>query len=357
VPWRPGERLMGPVIVSIAAFIVSWWLTRRVRRYAIGRQLLDIPNERSSHSVVTPRGGGIAIVVATLGSLVGMAALGALDWPHAWGLFGGGALAAAIGFLDDHRHVAARWRLAVHGLAAAWVLWWFGGMPAVEILGTSMDLGWTGHILAVVYLAWMLNLTNFMDGIDGIAALEAVTVCVGGVLLYVAAVPGETRWAIPLMLAMSALGFLVWNWPPATIFMGDVGSGFLGLMTAALSLQAAQAAPQLLWGWIILLAVFVVDATVTLIRRLLAGQPVYQAHRTHAYQHAAQWRGAHKPVTCAAGAINVMWLLPLALLVALNRIDGATGVIAAYAPLVAAALWLGAGQPRPFRSRDSRAHV
>lgn len=348
---------MAPVLVSIAAFAVAWWLTESVRGYAIRRQLLDIPNARSSHSVVTPRGGGIAIVTATLAALVGIGALGAIDWAPVWGLVGGGALAAAIGFLDDHRHVAARWRLTVHMLAAVWVLWWFGGMPPVEIRGISMDLGWPGDALAAVYLAWMLNLTNFMDGIDGIAALEAVTVCAGGVLLYLAAVPGETQWALPLILGMSVLGFLIWNWPPAAIFMGDVGSGFLGLMMAALSLHAAQVAPRLLWAWIILVAVFVVDATVTLIRRLLRREPVHQAHRTHAYQHAAQWYGVHRPVTCAVGAINVIWLLPLALLVALNRIDGMIGLAAAYAPLVAAAVWLGAGQPRPLGSRGSRAHV
>jgi Fuc2NAc and GlcNAc transferase len=184
-----------------------------------------------------------------------------------------------------------------------------------------------------------------MDGIDGIAGIEAITVCLGGVLLYVVAVPGATSWLVPLVLASATFGFLVWNWPPAKIFMGDAGSGFLGLMLAALSLQAAWIAPVLLWSWVILLGAFVVDATVTLIRRVARGERFYEAHRSHAYQHAAQrWR-AHFPVTVAVGAINLSWLLPIALLVALGFLDPLLGVLIAYAPLVAAALWLRAGEP------------
>jgi Fuc2NAc and GlcNAc transferase len=220
-----------------------------------------------------------------------------------------------------------------------------------------MAPGWLGRVLATLYVIWILNLTNFMDGIDGLAAVEVVTVSLGGALLYLVAAPGEMLWILPVALAMATLGFLMWNWPPASIFMGDVGSGFLGLMMAALSLQAAQAAPQLFWAWVILLGVFIVDATVTLGRRLLRGEPVYLAHRMHAYQHATAWWGAHQPVTCVVGAINVLWLLPFALLVAANRIDGVIGVVAAYVPLVAAALWLGAGRPGAFRARPSDAHV
>jgi Fuc2NAc and GlcNAc transferase len=150
-------------------------------------------------------------------------------------------------------------------------------------------------------------------------------------------------FALPALLAAATLGFLVWNFPPAKIFMGDAGSGFLGLMLAALSLQAAVLRPVLFWCWVVLLGVFVVDATVTLIRRLLRGERVYEAHRSHAYQHAAIAFGAHRPVTLAVAAINVCWLLPWALAIAAGWVAGVVGLVLAYVPLVALALRFRAG--------------
>ena len=212
-------------------------------------------------------------------------------------------------------------------------------------MGFVLDSGWLGFAIAALYLVWMLNLTNFMDGIDGIAGVEAITVCLSAVFLSGVAAPGEHLWIAPLVLASATLGFLMWNWPPAKIFMGDAGSGFLGVMLAALSLQAGWVVNRLFWSWLILLGVFVVDATVTLIRRMARGERFYEAHRTHAYQHAAVHRGAHLPVTVAVGVINLCWLLPVALLVALGWLDGLLGVLISYAPLVVAAVRLKAGRP------------
>jgi Fuc2NAc and GlcNAc transferase len=284
-------------------------------------------------------------VVATLVALPILGASSVLSWPQVWGLLGGGVLVAVIGFVDDHGHVAAGWRLLGHFAAAGWVLAWLGGPPTVEILGSVPQLRWLGHGLAALYLVWLLNLTNFMDGIDGIAGVEVITVSLGGALLYLVAVPGTRQWLSLVLLASATLGFLVWNWPPARIFMGDAGSGFLGLMLGALSLQAASFAPPLLWSWVILLGVFIVDATVTLVRRVTSGERFYEAHRSHAYQHAARRWGAHLPVIIAVGAINLLWLLPIALLVALGSMHPLLGVLIAYAPVVAAALWLKAGEP------------
>jgi Fuc2NAc and GlcNAc transferase len=334
-------------VLPLGVFLAAWWLTGRFRRYALARQLLDIPNARSSHASATPRGGGMAIVLTTLIALPVLGALGALPWPEVWGLLGGGALAGLIGFADDHGHVAPLWRLLGHLAAAWWVLAWLGGLPPLSMLGFALEPGWLGNGLAVVYLAWLLNLTNFMDGIDGIAGLETVTVSLGGVLLYLVAVPGNTEWLAPLVLASATLGFLVWNWPPAAIFLGDAGSGFLGLMLAALSLEAGWQAPRLFWSWVILLGAFVVDATVVLLRRMARRERFYEAHRSHAYQHAAERWGTHLHVTLAVGAVNVCWLFPWALIVALGSLDGLRGVLIAYAPLVAGALWLGAGEPSP----------
>ncbi len=154
----------------------------------------------------------------------------------------------------------------------------------------------------------------------------------------------EQVW-LPLLLGLAATGFLVWNFPPARIFMGDAGSGFLGLILGGLALQASSVAPPLIWSWLILLGVFIVDATFTLIHRLMRGERVYEAHRSHAYQRASRRYGSHLRVSLAVTAINVFWLLPLALLVALGHVSGLLALIVAYAPLVLVVAHLGAGRP------------
>ena len=315
-----------------AAVCSSLGLTWMLRRYALSRHLLDVPNERSSHQVLTPRGGGIAMVLTFIGCLVALWWLGILPLQSLAALSGAGGWVALVGFLDDHRHVPARWRLLAHFLGAAWALFWLDGMPPVTVAGFGLPSGWLSDVLAAVYLVWLLNLYNFMDGIDGIASIEAVTVCLGGILLYLMTVPSSTHWAVPAVLLASAVGFLYWNYPPARVFMGDAASGFLGVTLGVFSIQAASVARNLFWAWIIMLGVFVVDASVTLIRRIWRGQRVYEAHRSHAYQYAARRLGAHRPVSLAVGAINLLWLLPLALLVGLGYVDGALGLLIAYVP-------------------------
>jgi Fuc2NAc and GlcNAc transferase len=323
---------------------VSLFLTGALRRYALARSLMDIPNGRSSHSVPTPRGGGVAIVLSFLAALPLLASVGVLAWPVMWALLGAGGWIALVGFLDDHGHIAARWRLLAHFIGAGWALGWLGGLPPLVIFGFDLELGWLGYALAAFYLVWLLNLYNFMDGIDGIASVEAICVCLGGALLYLLLGEGTAALA-PLLLAVAVAGFLFWNFPPARIFMGDAGSGFLGIALGVLSLQAAWVAPQLLWSWLILLGVFVVDATWTLFRRLLRGDKVYEAHRSHAYQYASRQFGKHLPVTLAAAALNLFWLLPIALWVGLGGVDGVLGLLVAYLPLVWLAVRFKAGEP------------
>lgn len=327
------------VLVFIAAFVLTWLL----RRYALASSLMDIPNERSSHSVPTPRGGGVAIVLSFLAAMLLMGFIEWLAWPFVIGIVGAGAAVAVLGFLDDHGHIAARWRLLGHFSSSVWALYWLGGLPPLQIFGYAFDFGMIGNVLAAVYIVWLLNLYNFMDGIDGIASIEAICVCFGGALLYVL-LGAENLALIPLLLAAAVAGFLCWNFPPARIFMGDAGSGFLGLILAVLSLQAAWFKAELLWSWIILLGVFVVDATFTLLRRLLRGDKVYEAHRSHAYQYASRQFAAHRPVTLAVMLVNIVWLLPMALLVGLDYVDGLFGLVIAYLPLVLLAVKYKAGQ-------------
>ncbi|OWQ36728.1 glycosyltransferase family 4 protein [Pseudomonas sp. DrBHI1] len=322
--------------------VLSLALTAVLRRYALAKSIIDIPNARSSHVVPTPRGGGVAIVVAFLVALVVLAAGGNAQMSVLVALGGSGALIAVIGFMDDHGHIAARWRLLGHFLAAVWALAWLGGFPAVHVFGVQVDLGWLGVGIAIFYLVWILNLYNFMDGIDGIASVEAICACLGACLLYWLA-GFEQLVMLPLLLAMAVVGFLYWNFPPARIFMGDAGSGFLGIVLGVLSLQAAWTSSQLFWCWLILLGVFIVDATYTLIRRLSRGDRVFEAHRSHAYQFASRLYGKHLPVTLAVGGVNLFWLFPIAMCVILLDLDGALGVLIAYVPLVVIAVRYRAG--------------
>lgn len=154
-----------------------------------------------------------------------------------------------------------------------------------------------------------------------------------------------------LLLAASVLGFLLWNWPPAAIFMGDVGSGFLGTAVAGLALWSALSHPPLLFAWVILLAVFLVDAGITLLRRMVRGERVYEAHRMHAYQHAARLLGSHRAVSLAVAAINLFWLVPMAIAAALHLLPTALALALTYLPLIALAVWWKAGVPDKREAR------
>ena len=337
------------VSLFVVAMLLSSLLTGWLRRYALAASLIDIPNARSSHKLPTPRGGGLSIVIVFLLGLLALFAFDLVETSVLWALLGAGALVALTGFLDDHGHIAAGWRLLVHFSAAAWGLYCLGGLPPLilPVPGLSMmalDLGWIGQILAALYLVWLLNLYNFMDGIDGIASIEAITVSLGAALLYAMQTGANTLWVTPVLLSMTVVGFLVWNFPPAKIFMGDAGSGFLGIVLGLLSIQAAWVNPLFLWSWLILLAVFITDATWTLFRRLLRGDKVYQAHCSHAYQYAARFYGSHKKVSLAVAIINFVWLLPLALGVALNQLNAGFALILAYLPLVVLVIIFRAGQ-------------
>jgi Fuc2NAc and GlcNAc transferase len=330
--------------IGIGVLIVSAVLTGLVRRFAIAHGLLDLPNTRSSHTTATPRGGGLAIVLATTGGLLALGAIGAVSARLLTVLIGGGAVVAFVGFLDDRRRLHHRTKLAVHLVVAVWAVMWAGGLPRLPLLHHVVQLGWGGDALAVIGIVWVLNLFNFMDGLDGIAASEGVFVLMAAAcLMPLCAVPTGLCFAA-LILGAACLGFLPWNWAPARIFMGDVGSGFVGYAIAVLALAAAQQSPVALSLWLILGGVFFVDATVTLVRRALRGERIYEAHRSHAYQWLARRWGSHGRVTLAVLALNLVWLLPWAAWAA--RVPGYAMlfVIIALAPLAVLAVTVGSGR-------------
>jgi Fuc2NAc and GlcNAc transferase len=216
-------------------------------------------------------------------------------------------------------------------------------------MGHHFELGLIGVVVGMLYLVWALNLYNFMDGIDGLAGVEAMMVGVVATLVYwvsgVFILNVSLEFFLPLFLAAGSFGFLIWNFPIAKIFMGDVGSGFLGLMIGALSLHAAVQQPSFLWSWLVLLGVFIVDATLTLLRRFIRGECVYDAHRSHAYQHAANTLMGHQLVTYVVMVINFLWLFPIAIAITVGWVSGLEGLVLAYVPLILLALRFKAGMP------------
>lgn len=318
---------------AIGGVATSAALTVAMRRIAIRVRLIDKPNERSSHTVPTPRGGGVAFVLTSLLMLTLLSAIGEIDATSASALLIPGVLVALIGYLDDRGHVAARWRFLTHVAAAALSLWLVHPPKDLIVFGQSLPLGWLAWPIGGILLVWIINLCNFMDGIDGIAGVEAITVALGGALAWRLASDSSTG-IVAVAFAAAVGGFLIFNFPPAKIFMGDSGSGFIGITLGTLAMLAARSDPQLLWCWLILLGCFMVDATTTLLRRVMRGERFYEAHRSHAYQNASRLHRSHRSVTLAVAAINVGWLLPLGLAVATDWLDGAVGLIVAYAPLV-----------------------
>lgn len=329
----------------LATSLAAGWLTNQVRRYAIGRGLVDIPGERSSHLVPTPRGGGLAIVLITLGAILMLGAAGQLQFYVLMALLFGGIVVAGVGVLDDHGHAPPLLRLLVHISAGIWVCVILYPFPPLIFAEADVQHGWIPLLFGIFWVTWVINLYNFMDGIDGLAGVEAVTVCFGAaVLLHLA---DQTGQALLLVTAGSAsAGFLYWNWPPARVHMGDSGSGFLGFLFAAMALIAHSFSALDFWIWPILLGVFIVDATVTLIHRVVRLERFYVAHRSHAYQHAAKEFGAHWPVTVAVTGINVLWLFPISVLVFYQVISGVMGMIIAYIPLLLLAFRFRAGDTR-----------
>jgi len=345
-----------PHLLLLTVFAAAWALTGALRRYAIRRSVIDIPNERSSHVVPTPRGGGLSVPVVFTLFLVLMFLSGQIEQELLIALGGGGAFVAAIGFWDDHADLSKTLRLTMQFAAAIWAVIWLGGAPTIPLGSQVVELGLPGVLISVISIVWMINLFNFMDGIDAIASIETITVSIAAATILLAAGNPSFSYVL-LVLAAATMGFLIWNWPPAKIFMGDGGSSYIGFALAAGAIATSHAGGINLWSWLILLAVFVVDATVTLVVRMLRRERWYEAHRTHAYQHAARAVGSHLPVSLWTGAINLFWLFPLAWLASKRPHSAWWLAIVAVVPLVFAVVRLRAGYPERASEREAVDHT
>lgn len=290
------------VVVAVAlAFLVSLLGSGIYLRLARRWQLLDIPNHRSAHTQPTPRGGGLGIFLGLFAAMLWLAAMG-FDWPQPYLVFTGlAALLVAAGLVDDRFNLPVLVRFALYAGACGVAVWFVAGGLA----------GWWLALL-VFYSLWVLNLFNFMDGIDGIAASEAVFVLSASAALSLWSGGDGAFPLYCLLLAVACLAFLHWNWAPARLFMGDAGSVPLGFLLALLAVYG-ELQGQISWASsLLLLAVFIGDATYTLLWRARHGEKITEAHSRHLYQRLARHWRSHSRVVWVMLAYNVVWLLPLA---------------------------------------------
>jgi len=277
-------------IAFAATTLCAAMATRLAIAWALGRNLLDHPNHRSSHSRPTPRGGGVAIVLAFYLGLGGGWIAGILDG-NSLAVLLCGMPVAAIGYLDDLRSVSIRSRIAIQSGCAAAALSLLAPLPELA-LGQWTAPTWLAALLYGLALVWLTNLYNFMDGIDAMAAGQAVVIGA----LWTVFLPWQD--ALPAVIfAAAALGFLAYNWPPARIFMGDVGSGFCGFIAGLLTLLFASRTQSSPLMWLMPLTVFACDATITLLVRSLRGCRPGTAHCSHVYQRLARRAGRHLPIS------------------------------------------------------------
>lgn len=325
------------ILIFLITLALAFGLSKLVI-YWFGRRLLDIPNTRSSHTIPTPRGGGIAIALATLIAALTAHFMGLINHTTLH-LLAPGLLMAIVGITDDLITLNIRIRLFAQTLTACVIT-----LITLDDTLFSAPIFVLLGIASVIGIVWLTNLYNFMDGINGLAGLQAIFVCSSVSLLFY--LQGTYNEIILLMLIISSanLGFLYWNFPKAKLFMGDVGSLFIGITLATLIVWTAQDNLLTICYWLIILAAFIADASYTIFIRATTGQKFYLPHRSHFYQKIAMKLNSHTKATLLIMAFNLIWLLPLALVVLFGHINAFAGICLAYLPAIYAAHKVRAGK-------------
>lgn len=330
------EQWFGFSAFVLAAVLLSGFLTRTLIQFAHKRGMLDIPNERSSHSAPTPRGGGIAIVSTVLFATI------AIGWNNRDLLLLATTsfTVALLGFLDDRYHLSAKSRLIVQ-FGSAFALVFFLERPALQYpFGAFGNHSTTG--LLAIYLVWMTNLYNFMDGIDGMAAIQAIIVAAA--LSTIALIYGSTDIALVyIALSAACAGFFWYNRAPAKVFMGDVGSGFLGFFFGGLSIIGSQktlANPMPFELTPIILAVFVSDATTTVVTRFLYGYDPTKPHREFGFHHLVRSGHTHSQISLLYGGVSLLWCAPWLFVAAQFPKVAPVVILITYLPVIWATLLL-----------------
>jgi len=335
-------------IVSLSSFALVAVLSAGVIRYGPRFGLLDTPVARSAHVAPKPLGGGAALAAPYFLCVIWFVASAAISESALAYL--GCLFIVVLGFSDDRWQLSSKVRLPVQFIVS---------LAAVRAIGVdSVDFGFfslseplTLSLLAVLSLVWLCNLTNFMDGIDGIAASQLLVTSLSCVVLLVgldvaAGESGEHDVVLTLsvVLAASAAGFLLWNWSPASLFMGDAGSGFIGFALGLLALESLVTQRMAVWSWVLLLGVFIADTAVTLLVRIIRGERWYEGHSQHAYQILSRRLNSHPRVVGGVILINICWLLPLAWVAGILPHYGVLFATIGLAPLLLGCYRLGAGR-------------
>lgn len=285
------------VLIFIIVYLGSFELAGFVRMIAIRRSIIDIPNDRSSHSIPTPRGGGLAVAIAWFAGLIYLFYNGKVEQNLFYALLCGIPL-TLIGFIDDIFSIKPTYRFLIQFICAGMALFFLSGLQKIHIGPLDLQLPYVLTTLAFIAIVWSINLFNFLDGIDGYIGTEVVFIGLAAYLL--------TGDILGILLSASVLGFLYWNWPRAKIFMGDVGSTLLGFTVAVLAIYHQNNLSLSIPVWLILTSVFWFDATVTLFRRIFNKEKLSLAHRKHAYQRIVQWEFSHQKTTLWALVLNIM---------------------------------------------------
>ena len=335
-------------IVSLSSFALVAVLSAGVIRYGPRFGLLDTPVARSAHVAPKPLGGGAALAAPYFLCVIWFVASAAISESALAYL--GCLFIVVLGFSDDRWQLSSKVRLPVQFIVS---------LAAVRAIGVdSVDFGFfslseplTLSLLAVLSLVWLCNLTNFMDGIDGIAASQLLVTSLSCVVLLVgldvaAGESGEHDVVLTLsvVLAASAAGFLLWNWSPASLFMGDAGSGFIGFALGLLALESLVTQRMAVWSWVLLLGGFIADTAVTLLVRIIRGERWYEGHSQHAYQILSRRLNSHPRVVGGVILINICWLLPLAWVAGILPHYGVLFATIGLAPLLLGCYRLGAGR-------------
>jgi Fuc2NAc and GlcNAc transferase len=291
---------MTVLIVMLAAGIVSGVGTGFVYRYAIARAVIDLPNARSSHSVPTPRGGGIAILAGFLVGVAIVAVRAPLGWPF-WLAVAGVLPTTIIGWIDDRHSLPARVRILAH-LATAFAITPLALMatPSTSVAHAVLLVLWWAFVVV-----GSINVTNFVDGIDGMIALQT---CIFGIHAALLSADNSSV-GLNIALAAAAVGFLFWNWPPARIFMGDVGSGTIGALWVVCGLLAIRSGGNFVFAVFLPLAPVILDAALTIAGRMARRERIWESHRQHLYQRLANGGWGHAKVTLLYGVAAVIGLL------------------------------------------------
>ena len=285
-------------MIYMILFLISFSLTYFIKEYAIKKSLVATVNERSSHTVPTPHGGGIAVSITWFIGLVYLYINDQIDPALFYALIIG-AVIAVVGLVDDIVELSPKLRMMVFTLVGASGLYIIGGLDTITFGVFDISNDFITSIFAMLLILWYINLTNFIDGIDSYLAMKFIFLSLAGMFLF----GGADHFGV---LGVSVLGFLYWNWHKAKIFMGDVGSTLLGYTIAIITIYYANIQASNLWIWVTLYGVFWFDATFTLIRRKLNGEKLSQAHKKHAYQRLTQAGWSHSKVTIYALGLNLV---------------------------------------------------